>query len=149
ESLRKMRLSRSAPPIRLWRTMRAALLRRVSHFVVISAEIREALVAVGVHDSRIRFIPNGIDVDRFQPLAPDQKPALRRKLGLPEDPALLNFTGRLSAAKGLMMLLRIWKGLVAEGRSVHLLLVGTGGIPSANGEPGLRPSAKETASGRR
>jgi len=95
ESLRKMRLSRSAPPIRLWRAMRAALLRRVSHFVVISAEIREALVAVGVHDSRIRFIPNGIDVDRFQPLAPDQKPALRRKLGLPEDPALLNFTGRL------------------------------------------------------
>jgi len=147
ESLRKMGLSRSAPPVRLWRATRAALLRRVSHFVVISAEIREALLAVGVDDRRIRFIPNGIDIQRFKPVAAEQKPALRRKLGLPEGPAILNFTGRLSAAKGLMMLLRIWKRLVAEGRSAHLVLVGTGGTSVDNCEAEMRAFVEENGLG--
>lgn len=138
ESLRKMGLSRSAPPVRLWRATRAALLRRVTRFVVISAEIRQALLDLGVDDRRIRFIPNGIDIDRFQPVPPAEKPALRRKLGLPGEAALLNFTGRLSAAKGLMMLMRIWQTLTAEGRRVHLVLVGTGGTSVDNCEAELR-----------
>lgn len=149
ESLRKMHLSRSAPPLRLWRATRAALLRRVAYFVVISAEIREALLALGVEAGRIRFIPNGIDVERFQPVAPEQKAILRRKLGLPERTALLNFTGRLSAAKGLMMLLEIWRGLIAEGRSVHLVLVGTGGTSVDNCEAELRGFVEQHGLGAR
>jgi len=138
ESLRRMHLSPSAPPVRLWRAARAALLRRVAHFVVISAEIQDALLALGVEPQRIRFIPNGTDVDRFYPVTPERRLGLRRELGLPEDRTLLTFTGRLSAAKGLMMLIRIWDSLVAEGRRVHLLLVGSGGTSFDSCEAELR-----------
>jgi len=138
ESLRRMGLSQSAAPVRMWRAVRAALLRRVGDFVVISAEIRDALLALGVKSGRIRFIPNGTDVDRFHPVSLEQRLTLRRKLGLPEGPVLLNFTGRLSAAKGLMLLAGIWKSLVTEGRSVHLVLVGTGGTSFDNCEAELR-----------
>jgi glycosyltransferase involved in cell wall biosynthesis len=126
ESLRRMRVRRGASALRVLRGVRAALLRRVGQYVAISDEIRDALLGEGVTPQRIRFIPNGIDVDRFRPVSADERRELRRRLGLPLDAVLLNFTGRFSSAKGLMLLANLWKELVAQGRPVHLVLVGGG-----------------------
>lgn len=127
ESLRRMGLSRSSPPIAAWRALRLALVRRADCLVAISAEIAERLVRMGVAPERIRFIPNGIDVERFRPASPAERLALRRRLGLPADRIVLTFTGRLSRAKGLPLLLEVWRELVAAGRPLHLVLVGGGG----------------------
>lgn len=127
ESLRRMGLSRSSPPVRAWRALRLSLVRRADCLVAISAEIAERLAGMGVAPERIRFIPNGIDVERFRPATPAERLALRRRLGLPPDRTVLTFTGRLSRAKGLTMLLEVWRELVAAGRPLHLVLVGGGG----------------------
>jgi glycosyltransferase involved in cell wall biosynthesis len=126
ESLRRMGVRRNAGALRFLRGIRSALLRRVGQYVAISEEIRDALVNEGVPPERIRCIPNGIDVARFHPVTPAERRVLRRKLGLPLDAVVVNFTGRFSAAKGLMMLAGLWKQIVAEGRPVHLVLVGDG-----------------------
>jgi glycosyltransferase involved in cell wall biosynthesis len=67
-----------------------------------------------------------------------QRSRLRAQLGLPADRIVVNFTGRLSRAKGLSMLLDVWRELAADGRPVHLALVGSGSHSFDNCEPELR-----------
>ena len=49
---------------------------------------------------RIRLLPHGVDVERFRPASPDERRALRARLGLPEG-VLAVYSGRLLRGKGL------------------------------------------------
>jgi glycosyltransferase involved in cell wall biosynthesis len=49
-----------------------------------------------------------VDTRRFAPAAPDERRALRERLGFPVDAVLAVFVGRLSKEKGVMELLRAW-----------------------------------------
>ncbi len=98
--------------------------REVDAFMTISREIDAELAAAGVAPERRRFIPNGVDVDRFAPVGDAAKARLRAELGLPEGPVVL-YVGRLVAEKRLDVLLRAWS-TAAAGRSVSLLLLGEG-----------------------
>ena len=79
-----------------------------AHFAL-SQELGRAYAArYRVPDSRIFVVRNGADTRRFHPAAPEQKIALREKLGLPRDRPLVLFCGGLIRRKGVDVLLEAW-----------------------------------------
>jgi glycosyltransferase involved in cell wall biosynthesis len=114
----------------------AALARGVDRFVVISREIDDELEGFGVPPGRRVFIPNGVDLSRFEPADAAGKAALRARLGLPPDAMLAVFAGRFSVQKRLPLLLDAWADAmadVAQDGSEALLLI-AGADRSAEGE---------------
>ncbi len=67
-------------------------------------------------------IPNGVDTNRFRPVA--DKGALRTQLGLPVKATLINHTGRLSQAKGTGTLIEAFARLQTTLPDSVLVLVG-------------------------
>ena len=59
------------------------MLRRVDACVGISRELVGEFRDAGIAPDRIDHIPNGVDLTRFQPLAPERVAPLRERLGLP------------------------------------------------------------------
>jgi glycosyltransferase involved in cell wall biosynthesis len=110
---------------RLGRVRLREAVRRADLFVAISARIAEELRAAGVPDARLVAIPNGVDVDRFRPAPPEERAALRRALGLPDAP-LVVYTGRLSAEKGVDVLVDAWPRVVARVPGARLWVLGEG-----------------------
>ncbi len=103
----------------------ALLQQQVDRFIVISQEIDEELATVGVPVAKRAFIPNGVDLEQFQPVSTAQQQALRQQLGLPSG-LLLLFTGRLTAQKRLDLLLDCWPAVHAQQPDATLLLLGAG-----------------------
>ena len=69
---------------------------------------------------------NGLDRQRFHPLAADAAAALRRRLGAPEDGAVVLFVGSGFERKGLTYLLQAFGSLTDK--ASHLWVVGKGQI---------------------
>jgi len=126
DSRAKMGLSQGGWLLSLLASLRRRAARRVDRYAAISSEIRVGLERLGIDPARIVPIPNGIDMERFQPVAAERKAQLRRALGLPVDGTLLIYTGRLAITKGAMMLIDVWRELAEFHPSAHLVMVGTG-----------------------
>ena len=99
--------------------------RRVDAFVTISHEIDAELENLKMSQAQRVFIPNGVEIDRFQPISSPEKLALRRKLSLPAGPLVI-YTGRFVQEKRLDNLLKAWDQLQPDYKDVTLLLVGDG-----------------------
>jgi len=109
------------------------MLRQVDACVGISrdlvAEFREGDIRV----DRIDHIPNGVDLTRFQPLAGQQKPALRQSMGLPVDRPIALFVGVLDPRKNILWLAEQWVEHDAFGTGALLLAVGPQGRDDPDG----------------
>lgn len=93
------------------------LIKRLDRFIVVSRQMREELLAAGFDASRIVLIPNGVETDAFAPLRRSGDPATRTVVSV----------ARLSAEKGIDVLLEAWKRVVSQTSSaVRLVLVGDG-----------------------
>lgn len=106
---------------------RAAVVR-ADRIVAISSELVERLRAAGCRPTRILQIPNGTDLERFAPVTAPAKRALRERLGLPSDRTLALYAGRLSRAKGVLMMIESWPALLEGHPDLHLVVVGSGRI---------------------
>ena len=95
-------------------------LRQAASVVAVSHDLAEKIANLGIPASRIRHIPNGVDLSRF---SLGDKFQARAALGLLADVPWLVAAGRLEPVKGYDRLLRA----VARLENVHLLLVGDGG----------------------
>jgi glycosyltransferase involved in cell wall biosynthesis len=137
-SRRKMGLSEHSVAVRMLRTMRRLVARRVERYVAISSEIRSRLEQAGVDAARISAIPNGIDVGRFAPVTAPRKRELRLALSLPAEALMMIYTGRLATSKGVMMLIDVWRELAGHYPQAHLLIVGTGRGSFDDCEPALQ-----------
>jgi glycosyltransferase involved in cell wall biosynthesis/O-antigen/teichoic acid export membrane protein len=124
ESLARMNLREGGTLVRYWARLRDALLRRAHATVAISAEIEAALTRRVGSATRVVRIPNGLEL-RDNSVPRSERTNLRRRLGLPEG-LLVTFTGRLSRAKGLPMLLQVWSQIARAHQDAHLVLVGSG-----------------------
>lgn len=88
-----------------WAQRRALRRAQVSVFsATVEHQVRQALGRAG-HLKAITSVKPGIDAKRFMPPSVDDKAALRRALGLPEDGCCLLFVGRFSRGKGAGYLL--------------------------------------------
>lgn len=85
--------------------------------------------------ARYRTIVGGADLARFRP--PEDRAALRRQLGLPEDRFVLAFAGQVTRAKGILDIVdafgRLCAQPAAEPRPL-LLVLGAPHPPSITGE---------------
>jgi glycosyltransferase involved in cell wall biosynthesis len=103
------------PQVRRW------MARRITAHVAISTEIADELLAIGVPRERIHHIPNGVDTERFHPVGRDARRALRRRLGLPEEPVTVLFSGAVVERKRPHLVI---EALAACGPDVQLVVLG-------------------------
>jgi glycosyltransferase involved in cell wall biosynthesis len=78
---------------------------------------------LGVAQAKLRVIPNGVNTQIFKPY---QSRFLHNYLGIPEHSRIILTIGRLSASKGLQILLIAASGLLKKSNDIHLVLVGRG-----------------------
>ena len=92
-----------------------------------SRQVRDEIIRLyGMDPARLRVIVNGLDRQRFHPLAANAVAALRRRLGAPEDGAVVLFVGSGFERKGLTYLLQAFGSLRDKGS--YLWVVGKGHI---------------------
>ncbi|RPJ60692.1 MAG: glycosyltransferase family 1 protein [Acidobacteria bacterium] len=92
--------------------------------VVSSSVMRDNLREIGVRN-RIEVIPNGVDLQRFQPVeSPVTKAELRLRLGFCPEDEIIVFVGSISPRKGLDLLMEAWGEIARRRPKARLLLVG-------------------------
>ena len=116
------------------------LARRTDVLIAVSAEIRDELLALGVgRADQYQVIPLGLDLSSYLKVD-GPSGALRSRLGVPGDCALIGAVGRLVPVKDLETLLEA----VARLPEVHLALIGDG-----ESRPALEALATVLGLGRR
>lgn len=96
----------------------------VARVVAVSEQI-----AAGIREHRperaddVVVVPNGVDTTRFRPRGRTDPERLRHELGLHDGPVIL-FVGRLSAEKGLHVLLEALPRIAAAAPTAQVVLVG-------------------------
>lgn len=124
---------------------RNVLLRDGDAFVAMSRAIRDEFLAAGVPPQKVAHIPHGVDTSRFRPATPDERQALRERLGLPRDGRIIIYTGRLLRGKGLEALITAFRLIAAAEPTAHLVIVGSGEGQSLSVEADLRAAAHADA----
>jgi glycosyltransferase involved in cell wall biosynthesis len=94
--------------------------------VAISEDIANLLKRFERPPSRIVSIPNAADLALYKPVPADEREQIRGHLGFPLDRTIALYVGRLSRAKGLMMLLEAWREVTAIHPGALLVMVGSG-----------------------
>lgn len=95
--------------------------------IVISEDGRHKLLQLDTPEERIRLIPNGVDLRRFDARKYD-RPILRQQEGLGPSVGAIAFVGRLDAVKRPIVLPEIAREIrrLKPGRRVEFLIAGTG-----------------------
>lgn len=92
--------------------------------VCVSNSIRDDLVKMGLPKNRLKVIPNGIDLEKFNiSIDLDKK---RAELGLNDSDFIICSVGRLSKEKNQKMLLDSVKPILSEIPNAKFLIVGDG-----------------------
>ena len=99
------------------RAMIRAAASQAAELVTVSQALKDRLVSLGVAETKVTVLRNGVDLERFQPL---DRESCRRSLGLP-GPLILS-VGNLVALKGHDLVIRALQHLPG----LHLAIVGSG-----------------------
>jgi glycosyltransferase involved in cell wall biosynthesis len=81
-----------------------------------------------VDKSKIRVVPNGVDIERFKPSETNQK--IKRQIGLDNKLCVL-FVGRLIPRKGLPILVEAAKHVVEENSQTMFVIIGNGPLKNS------------------
>lgn len=110
--------------------------RRVDRLVTVSRVLASEWEKYGVPASKIQWIPNGVDTERFRPRT--DRSDCRRLFGIPENGQIIGSVGRLDALKSYEVLVAAFAKLAPKFPELYLALLGKG--PS---EQNLRNLAEE------
>jgi glycosyltransferase involved in cell wall biosynthesis len=83
-------------------------LRMVNAYVAISKELEQEFISFDLPPGKIYYLPNGVDIKRFHPLAPEKKKTLRKALGLPEEKRIVLTVGVFDERKNIGWLIEKW-----------------------------------------
>ncbi len=98
---------------------------RASVFFAVSPRLRDLHNAAGLLPSRLRVIPNGVDLERFRPPATGDRDTVRRELSIPKRSPLVLFVGFFSQEKRPHLLFEAWANLArSTALETTLVLVG-------------------------
>jgi glycosyltransferase involved in cell wall biosynthesis len=126
ESLGTMSKARGRLLGRGLKLLQRRAIARAHCVVAISEDIANLLRRFEPPPLRILSIPNAADLELYKPVLADEREQLRRRLGFPSDRTIALYVGRLSRAKGLMVLLAAWRAVTATHPSALLVMVGSG-----------------------
>jgi len=93
---------------------------------VVSAEIRNSLVARGIDPAKILVNPNGVDLDAYRPAAPAERAAIRGGLGFTDADRVVGFTGTFGGWHGIDVLAEAIPRICKNDRRAKFLLIGDG-----------------------
>jgi glycosyltransferase involved in cell wall biosynthesis len=104
------------------------LLARGFHKVLtVSRELADQLVfEESVPRKKLRHLPNGIRIDRFQPVMPEVRRRNKKNLGVPPDSRVVIQMGRFGRRKGQRVLLRALADNAGKGRPWVCFFLGDG-----------------------
>jgi len=106
------------------RLMRKALSFAVSRYVAVSEDIRKWLIeCVGVKDSKVLKILNGVDTEKFQP---GVNPKFREQLGFSKNGLTIGTVGRLDPIKDQRLLLEAFTLVSSSRKDLMLVIIGDG-----------------------
>ncbi len=111
-----------------------------------SARLATLCEQAGADPAKLHPVYNGVDLEIFHPAEPQNLPALRKSLDLPERAPLILFVGNFLPVKNPHLLLQAFADLAAlpspSAEPPHLLLIGSGPLQKAleteAGSRGLR-----------
>jgi sugar transferase (PEP-CTERM/EpsH1 system associated) len=105
---------------------RRLLAFRATKFVAVSRDLYTWLrQTVRIPKSKLTFIPNGVDTDRFSPVSrPDA--TLRKEFGIGDHEFVVGTIGRLDPVKNHQGLIRAVRRLQEGGNPVRLVIAGDG-----------------------
>jgi glycosyltransferase involved in cell wall biosynthesis len=104
-------------------------IRRAQQIIAVSANLADRARQGGVPDHRIATIGNGVDGERFRPMAMGEA---RRRLGLPEDGRLLVTVGFFSKRRGFHRVIRNLPRLLQSYPDLRYAVVGGRGFEEDN-----------------
>jgi glycosyltransferase involved in cell wall biosynthesis len=106
--------------MRMYAALDRLVLRLFDRVVAVSDDLAETLKLSGVESTRVKTIPNGIELERFR----DARPLLRKEF--PAACRLIGMVGRLAPEKGGDVLLRAVPAVLAEFPDTFFVFVGDG-----------------------
>ena len=110
------------------------MLGMIDAYVAISQDLVAEFRAGGLTESRIHHLPNGVDADRFSPVAPAERARLRAELALPPSQPIALYVGVLDQRKNISWLAEQWVAHQSFGTGALLLAVGPQGRDAVDGE---------------
>jgi glycosyltransferase involved in cell wall biosynthesis len=125
-----------------------AMYRQADRFVGISPRFEDEHRRAGLPPDRFRFVPNGVDLQRFRPATADQRRAARLELGLPPDDPIVLFVGFFSHEKRPDLLYEAWRTLHAGGLPSTLVLIGSTNPAYYEIDPGMAEAIRSDAASR-
>jgi glycosyltransferase involved in cell wall biosynthesis len=110
------------------RKMFEKILLRCAHQIVsVSSDVTHRLwLERHVPPRKISTIKNGIDVDTFRPIEPEEKSSIRRTLKLPLDGFIIGTVGRVVPVKNYPLLITAFSRLASTTDDTYLVIVGDG-----------------------
>jgi len=108
---------------RFYEMLDKLVIKGMNHVVSVSPTINEEVEGAGVNVSKVSYIPNGIDTDKFDPS--NDGPDMRAIFGM-EDALIIGTVGRLGPEKGHLYLLSAFQEISSMVPEARLLMVGGG-----------------------
>lgn len=111
----------------------ARFLKMIDCCVAISRDLEKEFQDVGLAAHKVRYLPNGVNTERFRPAMPGEKDLLRCELGLPLDRPIALSIGVFDERKNIGWLMEEWVTAQAFGTDALLLAVGPQSREDADG----------------
>ena len=100
-------------------------LKAAEKIIVISKATKNYVLRLGADPEKVTVIYNGVDLDRFKPLA-NARAEVRKKLGIPQDAVVAATVRRLVYKNGIDTLLETAKITVQKNPKLVYLVIGKG-----------------------
>ncbi|MFC2150659.1 glycosyltransferase family 4 protein, partial [Calditrichota bacterium] len=101
------------------------LYSQVDRIVCSTSELKRDMATLGLSESQMLVIYNGVALERFKPLESSSEiNALRKKLSIPLDEPVATYIGLMVDRKAVIELVEGWKLYKQNGGKGYLLLVG-------------------------
>ncbi|WP_236551213.1 glycosyltransferase family 4 protein [Billgrantia tianxiuensis] len=94
--------------------------------ITLTEELADELASWGVARERIEVVPNAVNAQRFQPMAPDA--TIAKELNLKPGVPVIGYAGSAVAYEGLELLMEAMAQLKQKGQAFTFVLVGDGKI---------------------
>jgi glycosyltransferase involved in cell wall biosynthesis len=98
------------------------LLKNASLAIANSKTESESLKMIGIMDSKISIIPNGLNLSEFENLP--SKNTFKEKYGIRQDEKIILYLGRIHKIKGIDLLVDAFFDLLREMDNIKLVIVG-------------------------
>ncbi|MBN1871087.1 MAG: DUF3473 domain-containing protein [Candidatus Omnitrophica bacterium] len=109
--------------VRFYDWLDKRLLKRMDHVVSVSPQIYQHVQKMVINNGKVSFVPNSVDMDRFNPNTRERD--IRKEFGLGKA-FVIGAVGRLSVEKGHKYLLEAFRRICNVQQNVKLLIVGDG-----------------------